>query len=77
MNKPDVNPDVCTIDSYGNVTAHNQSGNDIRNETHYKGYTIDIGISCLVWNEDDSFFGKFPKLEAAKSAIDAKFALSN
>ena len=71
MNSPDCNPDVCTKDSYGNVTAKNQGGNDVRNEMKYSGYTIDVGIQCLVWKPDNSFFDKFPNLEQAKAAIDS------
>ena len=70
MNNPDTNPSVCNKDSYGNVTAKNQDGNDIRNETHYKGFTIDVGITAVVWHEDDSWFGKFPTVKLAKAAID-------
>ncbi len=76
MNNPDFNPAVCGADSYGNVTADKQNGNDIRNEMKYSGYTIDAGISCLVWKPDDSFLGKFPRLAAAKSAVDAAIILS-
>lgn len=71
MNNPDHNPETCTKDSYGNVTANNQNGNDERNEMDYFGYTIDAGISCLVWNPDNSFLGKYPNLAAAKLAVDA------
>lgn len=74
MNNVDHNPDVCDKDAYGNVTAKEQTGehiDDVRNEMKYSGYTIDVGISCIVWNPDNSFFGKFPNLIAAKSAIDA------
>lgn len=72
MNSPDHDPAVCDKDSYGNVTADKQNGNDIRNEMKYSGYTIDAGISCLVWKPDDSFLGKFPNLAVAKSIIDAE-----
>lgn len=70
MNNPDSDSKACTKDSYGNVTAKQQDGNDIRNEMKYSGYTIDAGISCVVWNPDNSFFGKFPNLIQAKAAID-------
>lgn len=70
MNNPNHDSNVCNKDTYGNVTAKNQGGNDIRNESHYKGFTIDIAISVIVWHEDDSFFGKFPDVGKAKAAID-------
>ena len=70
MNNPDHDSNVCFKDSYGNVTAKNQDGNDIRNECHYKGYTIDVGITAVVWNEDDSWFGRFATVKLAKAAID-------
>lgn len=75
MNNPDHNSDVCTKDSYGNVTAKNQNGNDSGNEMKYSGYTIDVGISSVVWNPDNSFFGTFPTLASAKAAIDAAIHL--
>jgi hypothetical protein len=73
MNNVDYNSDVCTKDGYGNVTALNQNGhgNDIRDESDYKGYTIDAGIMTIVWCPDDSWFGKFSSVAAAKAAIDA------
>jgi len=73
MNNPDFDSDVCRADSYGNVTANDQTGNgnDVRNETDYKGYTIDDGIMAVVWNPDDSHFGKFANAASAKAAIDA------
>ena len=67
MNNPDHNSDVCTKDSYGNVTAKNQNGN----ETKYKDYTIVAGILVAVWKSDDSYFGKFSDVASAKAAIDA------
>lgn len=70
MNNPDCNSSVCIKDSYGNVTAKKQGGNDIRNEQKYKGFTIDVGITSVVWNADDSYFGKFPNVDVAKAAID-------
>lgn len=76
MNNPDCNSNVCTKDGYGNVTANKQDGNDIRNEHHYKGHTIDIGISCIVWKPDNKWLGKFPNLDAAKSAIDSAIIMS-
>lgn len=71
MNNPDYDANVCTADAYGNVTANEQNGNDVRNETDYKGYTIDDGIMAVVWNPDDSYFGKFANAASAKAAIDA------
>lgn len=73
MNSPDHDPNVCDKDSYGNVTAHNQNGNDNRDETKYKDFTIDNGISFVVWMPDDSFFGKFPNADAAKAAVDVYY----
>ena len=71
MNNPDHDKNVCAKDCYGNVTADEQGGNDIRNEMHYKGYTFDIGIQVIVWKPDDSWLGKFPTRIAAKYAVDA------
>ena len=71
MEHPNHDPNVCSKDPYGNVTANKQDGNDIRNEMQYSGYTIDVGITCMVWNPDNSFFGKFPDLASAKASIDA------
>ncbi len=70
MNNPDHNPNVCSKGPYGSVTADKQDGNDIRNEKEYKGHTIDVGTLSVVWNPDDSFFGKFPNITVAKAAID-------
>lgn len=75
MNNPDYNPNVCSKDSYGNVTADNQDGehiDDVKKYKTYKGYIIDfiVGINTIVWNEDESFFGKFPNFVMAKAAID-------
>jgi hypothetical protein len=72
MNNPDCKTSVCTKDNYGNVTAKKQGGNDIRNERKYKGFTIDfiVGSLTIVWNPDDSFFGKFSNFAKAKTAID-------
>lgn len=75
MNNPDHKSSVCGKDSYGNVTANKQGGDDIRNERHYKGFTIDIGITCTVWSEDDSWFGRFPDVGKAKVAIDTYYKL--
>ena len=70
MNNIDHDSNVCSKDSYGNVTADKQDGNDIRNEKQYKGYTIDDGGgSIIVWNPDDSFFGRFFDVTDAKAVI--------
>ena len=71
MNNPDSKSSVCSKDSYGNVTAKNQGGNDVRNEMKYSGYTLDVGISVIAWRPDNTWLGKFGNLVAAKSAVDA------
>ena len=75
MNNPDHDKNVCVKDGYGNVTANKQGGNDIRNETEYHGYTIDVGIQAIVWKPNNSWLGKYPSLAAAKAAVDKDILL--
>ncbi len=77
MNNPDCDKNVCSQDSYGNVTANEQGGNDIRHEAKYREYTIDVNISVIAWKPDNTWLGKFPSIPAAKSAIDADIAQQN
>jgi len=37
----------------------------------YRGYTLDDGIMCVVWNSADEFMGKFDNKTQAKSVIDS------
>ncbi len=77
MNNPDCDKNVCSQDDYGNVTANEQGGNDVRNETLYKDFTIDDGgISVIVWKPNGGWFGKFTNAVAAKTAIDNAILLS-
>lgn len=71
MNNPDHDKNVCAKDSYGNVTANEQGGNDVRNEMKYSGYILDVGISVIAWKPDNTWLGKFGNLELAKAAVDA------
>lgn len=68
MNATDYDKSKFKADKYGHLTAKT------KDKTHYKGFSIDIGIGNVkVWNDDDGgFVGDFPDVKSAKEHIDTK-----